>query len=232
MQESSIEKNNVLTIWLGQLIVFSLKADRHDILLLRNNFQMRLKELLGIPGTDVQKKAIFIAVDNLCSLLGQKFSWDSNASQLLSVKMKNFCDNFIAAESFDDSLAELRVVDAWSGLASCLISCQQVPLSLVDYILEVLLPVLTGDWLTAFYKTLNTLFVADRENQDVMLDIEQHLDVMVKRLCFNAFPNKSACNQFKLAILMHLPKGDEETCLKMGYVYKILQAKYNHEEDE
>lgn len=231
MQENSIDKSNVLTIWLGQLIVFSLKADRHDIVLLRSVFKDRLTELLGTSNAEMLKKTVFVAADRLCALLGQKFSWDANASLLLSAKLKAFCEDFLAEADFNDSLADLRVVDAWSGLSSCMNGKYPMPLSLVDYILEILMPVMTGDWLIRFYEKLDTLFTDECDNLKLIDDLEQQLDVIVKRLCFNSFPNKNACGQLKLAVLMHLPKEDENTCLRMGYLFKTLQAQYKHEEE-
>ena len=58
VQKDSIDKINVLTIWLGQLIVFSLKADQHDIVLLRSVFKDRLRELLATSNPEVLKRTI------------------------------------------------------------------------------------------------------------------------------------------------------------------------------
>ena len=230
VQKDSIDKINVLTIWLGQLIVFSLKADQQDIVLLRSVFKDRLKELLATSNPEVLKRTIFTASDKLCFLLGDKFSWDANASQLLTSKMKAFLGDFLADEDFSASLADLRVVDAWSGLSSCMEGKYPMLLSLVDYILEILLPVMAGDWIIPFYKELDALFTDGYDNLEIVGNLERRLDIIIKRICFNSYPNKNACNQLKLAILMHLPKENENICLKMGYLFKTLQAQYKHEE--
>lgn len=228
---NSTEKEDVLTIWIGQLLIFALKADAHDLVLLQNDFNSKLESLLGTNVPTTSHNLVCRATDNLCTLIGKRFSWQQEAIDLLASKAKNFTANFVACNEYSEALNNLRVVNAWSGLSSCLSTDLPMPLSLLDYLLDVILPVLAGGMISELCDAIDSLFLDKGAEYDTKL-IEEKLEIIIKRICFNSCLERHAMGELSLAILMHLPKTNKDFSLKTGFLYKILQTKFAHMEDK
>ena len=228
---NSTEKENVLTIWIGQLLIFALKADAHDLVLLQNNFKSKLESLLEINDPTTNNNLVCQATDNLCAIVGKRFSWQQEAIDLLASKAKNFTVSFVACNEYSEALNNLRVVNAWSGLSSCLSTNLPMPLSLLDYLLDVILPVLAGEMISDLCDVIDSLFLGKSGEYDTDL-IEEKLETIVKRICFNSCLARPAMGELSLAVLMHLPKNNKDFSLKTGFLYKILQAKFTHMENK
>lgn len=228
---NSTEKEDVLTIWIGQLLIFALKADAHDLVLLQNDFNSKLESLLGANDPTTIHNLVCRATDNLCTLIGNRFSWQQEAIDLLALKAKNFTVNFVACNEYSEALNNLRVVNAWSGLSSCLSTNLPMPLSLLDYLLDVILPVLAGGMISDLCDAIDSLFLEKGGEYDTDL-IEEKLEIIVKRICFNSCLERPVMGELSLAILMHLPKTNKDFSLKTGFLYKTLQTKFAHMEDK
>lgn len=228
---NSTEKEDVLTIWIGQLLIFALKADAHDLVLLQNDFNSKLESLLGANDPTTIHNLVCRATDNLCTLIGNRFSWQQEAIDLLALKGKNFTVNFVACNEYSEALNNLRVVNAWSGLSSCLSTNLPMPLSLLDYLLDVILPVLAGGMISDLCDAIDSLFLEKGGEYDTDL-IEEKLEIIVKRICFNSCLERPVMGELSLAILMHLPKTNKDFSLKTGFLYKTLQTKFAHMEDK
>lgn len=229
MHGNSTEKENVLTIWIGQLLIFALKADAHDLVLLQNDFKSKLESLLGTNDPTMSHNLVCRATDNLCNLIGKRFSWQQEAIDLLASKAKNFTVNFVASNEYSEALNNLRVVNAWSGLSSCLSTNLPMPLSLLDYLLDVILPVLASGMISELCNVIDSLFL-DKSGKDDTDLIEEKLEIIVKRICFNSCLERPEMEELSLAVLMHLPKTNKDFSLKTGFLYKILQTKFAHME--
>lgn len=228
MQENSINSDhqNILLIWAGQLLIFSLKCDLHDLLILRGEFIKRMTEL-GIPADEsFQKKAFLSGVSAFCLILKKRFSLQDDAAELLDQKLKSFAEAFWDGEGMEKPLSELRVTDAWSGLSSCL-SKFPMPLSLLDYSLDIILPVVTSEQVKKVCLLTDKLF-SDKSSDTLIDEIDGSLEEMTCHLCFNSNLDTVPCQELKLAILMHLPHDDKDFSMKKGYLFKILQSKYSH----
>lgn len=228
---NSTEKEDVLTIWIGQLLIFALKADAHDLVLLQNDFNSKLESLFGANDPTTSRNLVCRATDNLCTLIGNRFSWQQEAIDLLALKSKNFTVNFVACNEYSAALNNLRVVNAWSGLSSCLSTNLPMPLSLLDYLLDVILPVLAGGMISDLCDVIDSLFLDKGGEYDTNV-IQEELEAIAKRICFNSSLDRLAMGELSLAILMHLPKTNKDFSLKTGFLYKILQAKFVHMEDK
>ena len=228
---NSTEKEDVLTIWIGQLLIFALKADAHDLVLLQNDFNSKLESLLGTNDPTTSHNFVCRATDNLCAVIGQRFSWQQEAIDLLALKAKNFTVNFVACNEYLEALNNLRVVNAWSGLSSCLATNLPMPLSLLDYLLDVILPVLAGGMISDLCDVIDSLLLDKSGEYDTEL-IEKKLESIVKRICFNSCLERPVMGELSLAILMHLPKNNKDFSLKTGFLYKILQTKFAHMENK
>ena len=125
----------------------------------------------------------------------------------------------------------MRVVNAWSGLSSCLSTDLPMPLSLLDYLLDVILPVLAGGMISELCDAIDSLFLDKGAEYDTKL-IEEKLEIIIKRICFNSCLERPAMGELSLAVLMHLPKTNKDFSLKTGFLYKILQTKFAHMEDK
>ena len=228
---NSTEKEDVLTIWIGQLLIFALKADAHDLVLLQNVFNSRLKSLLETNDLVTSNNLVCRATEKLCYLVGKRFAWQQEAIDLLASKTKSFTVNFVACNDYSGALNNLRVVNAWSGLSSCLSTNLPMPLSLLDYLLEIILPVLAGGMIADLCNGIDSLFLDATGEYDTDL-IEDELETIVKRICFNSCLERPAMRELSLAVLMHLPKTNKDFSLKTGFLYKILQEKFAHMEEK
>lgn len=230
-KNSWIDASNVMTIWLGQLLVFGLKADAHDLVLLRHDFDTRVRELLKTENLPAIREAVCKAGDQLCDIMGKRFSWSKDAVDLFSAKARAFFIAFAEGQDYIGALENLRIVDSWSGLSSCLRQKLPMPLSLLDYVLDIILPVLSADLIPDLCREIDLMFTGKPDEYDTN-KAEQKLIAVVKRICFNSCLEPAAMNELSLAVLMHLPKNNKDFSLKTGYLYKILQAKFAHEEDK
>ena len=228
-QENSTNTLDVLTIWLGQLLILGLKADEHDLVLLRGVFSSRLHALLETDNVSAIQNAICQANEQLCNTMGQRYSWNKEGINLLALKTSSFFLAFESGQNYIAPLTNLRIVDAWSGLSSCLNGNVPTPLSLLDYIMDTILPVLSTEQVSDLCEEIDELFVEPLGEYDTT-KLESILDNISKRICFNSSLEQSAMNEINLAVLMHLPKTNKDFSLKTGYLYKILQAKYAQEE--
>ncbi len=229
-QENSIGTNDVLTIWNAQLLIFALKADLHDLALLRNEIVCRVRELCCVDSSRAIAEKLVQSSHTLCRLMAQRYSLVPEAEQLLTEKVKEFCTEYIAGKDISDALTAFRTMDAMTGLISGLTQKQPLPFSLLDYVLDIILPVIGGDLVMDLCNEIDNCFDDEGHARFDLDVIEQKLKLIVKRLCFNSCLDKNPTEQLSLAILMHLPKNNKDFAMKTGFIYKLLQAKYAHQE--
>ena len=223
------DKQNVLAIWIGQLSLFSLKCDLHDLLLLRHDFIDRMAELGISRNPAIQKEALLSGTSTFCAIVKQRFSLREEAAELFEQKLKSFISAFLDGKDMENPISELRVTDAWCGLSSSL-SNFPMPLSLLDYILDIVLPVVAAEQVKAVCLPIDKMFTDSSPDSHLLENIDDILGQITCRLCFNANLDTTPCNELKLAILMHLPHGNKDFSMKTGYVFKLLQMKYSHTE--
>lgn len=224
------EQNNVLIIWAGQLVLFCLKCDRHDLKLLVPSLREHIFTLLKSDDNRFCKCKFSAAGKKFASLLGQRFSFAPDATEILGKRFSELAVSVISDEDCSKTILALRTADAWSGLASCA-SKIPVPRSLLDYILDALLPIVAAPKIPQLCRQISSLFDGSRRAFSSSLeDIEEQLQKIVSLLCFGSALDRSSSNDLELAVLLHLPKVDGLLASNTGYVYELLNQKFKHEE--
>ena len=229
-QEDSTNSLNVMTIWVGQLLIYALKCDVHDLLILRKDFVSHFRELTHVGTNAVMDSSIKRAINSFCSILGKRYSWQEEATALLEERISNCFVPFFAEQDFSHQLSDLRTINAWSGLSSCLKSKSVFPLSLLDYALDVIMPIVAPDLIRVLCKSIDELFANTQNDVLAIQHIDQCLSEVSKRICFNGNLDADRDNEIKLAILMHLPKDEQAFSIKTGFAYKLVQMQYAHME--
>ncbi len=217
------EENNVFIIWFGQLLIYGLKCDTHDLAILRPDFIRHMETIAGTQPIVSMQRLLEEAASKFVNIMQTRFELDINATALLYENFQIFMNSFLKGEDCLECLSKLRTVDAWSGLSSCLTN-KKMPLSLLDYILDIILLPVSSDLLPELVHSIDELFLT---NENANIDkIDKSLDAVAKRLCFNSNLDYSQNNELKLAIMCHLPKEDNDFSMKTGYAFKLLRMHY------
>lgn len=224
------ERDNVLIIWVGQLVLFCLKCDKHDIKLLAPSLREHLSNLLKSDDSRFCSSKFSTAGKRFAELLAQRFSFAPEATEILGKHFSELGTAVVSDVDCGQAVLALRTVDAWSGLSSCT-SRIPVPRSLLDYVLDAILPIVAAPEIPLLCKQVYSLFeVSSNGTSSSLEDIDEQLQKIVSRLCFGAALDRAPSNDLKLAVLLHLPKLDGSFASNTGYVYELLNQKYKHEE--
>ena len=217
-------EKNVIIIWVGQLLTICLKGDKNDIQTAMAALRNKIGELFNISSSQEQEKLICLATVVFCNKLGERFSLATEATDLLKIKLNKTFQNILHNQQYDAAIAELRTVDFLSGLSSSL-NGTKMPLSLLDYILDMILPYIGGDTLGNLLQSIDQAFDKEIAEDQLLLKINTILTQLVKQLRLGLPSSTKTEYELKLAILMHLPKDDKDFAMKTGYIFKLFQLK-------
>ncbi len=227
---SEDERDNVLIIWAGQLVLFCLKCDEHDLKLLAPSLREHLSGILKSDSSRYCCEKFSAASKDFAELLGQRFSFATEATDILGLHFSELASSVVSGGEFNQTIQTLRTIDAWSGLTSCT-SRIHVPRTLLDYVLDALLPIVASQDILLLYHMISLLFDDTiKNNAPSPEDIDGQLQKIVSRLCFGGALDHEPSNDLKLAVLLHLPKDDGAVASNIGFVYELLKQKYRHEE--
>lgn len=217
-------EKNVIIIWIGQMLTICLKGDKDDIQTAMAAMQNKIGELFNIYSIQEQEKLISYATSAFCDKLGERFSLATEATDLLKIKLNKTFQNVLGNQQYETAIAELRTIDAVSGLTASL-NGTQMPLSLLDYVLDMMLPYTGGEALRNLVQCIDQAFDKEIAEDDLLLQINTILTQLVKQLRFGLACSDKTEYELKLAILMHLPKDDKDFAMKTGYIFKLFQLK-------
>ena len=214
----------VVVIWVGQLLTICLKGDKDDIQAAMAAMRNKIGKLFNIYSIQEQEKLISHATIVFCDKLGERFSLATEATDLLKIKLNKTFQYVLRNQQYETAIAELRTIDLVSGLSASL-NGTQMPLSLLDYVLDMILPYTGGEALLNLVKSVDQAFDKEIAEDDLLLQINTILTQLVKQLRFGLACSDKTEYELKLAILMHLPKDDKDFAMKTGYMFKLFQLK-------
>lgn len=214
---------NVLTILVGQFLVLALKGDTRALAQFRDGYFAHSAKLFDSrTQVDLEAKTV-TAGHAFVALLAKRYGWDANAASLLSLCVEDVCRAWISGADISSAVRRLRIIDVWSGVASSTHAGSKIPLSLLDYILMVLLPVVCASEV----RTVVSALVAFRTYEcDGLRTVDEALAVCVSHLCCGVKIGTATQNELKLAVLLHLPKDEGRLSANSGLAYKMLQCQY------
>jgi hypothetical protein len=184
----------------------------------------KIGELFNIYSIQEQEKLISHATIVFCDKLGERFSLATEATDLLKIKLNKTFQYVLRNQQYETAIAELRTIDLVSGLSASL-NGTQMPLSLLDYVLDMILPYTGGEALLNLVQSVDQAFDKEIAEDDLLLQINTVLTQLVKQLRFGLTCSDKTEYELKLAILMHLPKDDKDFAMKTGYMFKLFQLK-------
>lgn len=215
--------NDVLTIIAGQFLLIALKGDMRSLALFREGYVAHCNKLLGVLSQAELATETATAGRAFTELLAKRYGWDPNATSLLSAYVEDACRAWAMGTDVSPVIEKLRIVDAWSGIASCTAEGAAIPLALLDYVLMTILPIVCGQEIRMAVRALSefsTYEVGSLEAVDVALG------VCASRLCCGITISDNLLRELKLAILLHLPKDSGCLSTSGGVAYKLLQRQY------
>lgn len=216
-------ESRVLSIVAGQFLIIVLKGDVGAITLFRKGYIAHFRKLFGVLTQEELEKKTVTAGRDFVAILAKHFGWESNAAECLSECVESTCHAWLSDGDISPYVEKLRIIDAWSGIASCTVRRPVIPLSLLDYILMLLLPIVCGQEIRVAVKSLAD-FGAD--NNESLEAVDEALTACVSRLCCGIRMNESMLRELKLAVLLHLPKDNGFLSANEGMAYKMLQCQY------
>ena len=217
-------EKNVIIIWVGQLLTICLKGDKNDIQTAMAALRNKIRELFNISSSQEQEKLICLSTVVFCDKLGERYSLAAEATDLLKIKLNKTFQSILHDQQYEAAIADLRTIDFLSGLSSSL-NGTKMPLSLLDYILDMILPYIGGDALVSLVQSIDQAFDKEIAEDQLLLKINTILTQLVKQLRLGLPSSTKTEYELKLAILMHLPKDDKDFAMKTGYIFKLFQLK-------
>ena len=222
-KDSASEARNALAVVSGQFLVVALKGDAETLAELRQGYVAHFAKLrdMGLIGDLVSETVA--AGRAFTRIMGSRYGWDENAVARLSSCVEDVCRAWASESDIAEAIGRLRVVDAWSGLVACTAKGASMPLSLLDYVLMTLLPVVCSAEIPVAAKAVWTLSDFAVESLDA---VDEALEACVSRLCCGIGLKGDLRNELKLAVLLHLPKDEGRLAANAGFAYKMLQRQY------
>lgn len=222
---SSMSDNvkDVLAIIAGQFLIIALKGDSRSLAEFRKGYIAHCVKLLGTETQEKLESETVMAGRAFTAIMAKQYGWDSNATSMLSSCVEDVCRTWVTESDASSAIDKLRIIDAWSGIASCTVVGGVVPLALLDYVLMTLLPIVCG---REIRNVVTALVELGSYEIDALTAVDLALEKCVSHLCCGICMSDTMLNELKLAALLHLPK--DEGCLSAnaGLAYKMLQRQY------
>jgi len=224
-QRSSVTEDVkvVLAVIAGQFLVVALKGDGRSLAEFRMGYVRHCERLLGPMSKEDLEYETVMAGRAFTSIMASRYGWSPEAKSALSACVEDACHAWISGADIASPIARLRVVDIWSGIASCMSGVSKIPLAMLDYALMVLLPVVCASEVRNVVTAVAGVSAYDVESLNA---VDAALELCVSRLCCHLVMNDSMCNELKLAVLLHLPKDEGTLAANEGLAYKMLQRQY------
>ena len=224
-QRSSMSENakDVLAIIAGQFLVVALKGDTRSLAQFREGYVAHCNKLLGSLTQDELERETVAAGRAFTAILAKRYGWDSNATAQLSEYVEKACRAWVSEADVSPFIEKLRIIDAWSGITSCTTERAVIPLSLLDYVLMVLLPVVCGQEIRTAVTALLDFGTYEVETLEA---VDAALAACVSRLCCGINMSDAMMQELKLAVLLHFPKDNGRLSANEGLAYKLLQRQY------
>lgn len=217
------EVKNILAIIVGQFLVVALKGDIETLKEFRRGYVAHFEKLRG-AGLNADFVSETVAAGRAFTrIMGSRYGWDENAVARLSSCVEDVCRAWVSDSDIAEAIWHLRGVDAWSGLVSCTVKNASIPLSLLDYVLMTLLPIVCPVEIPVAAKAVWAL---SEFTVEALEAVDAALDSCVSRLCCGIDLKSDLRNELKLATLLHLPKDDGCLSANAGFAYKMLQRQY------
>ena len=214
---------NILAIIVGQFLVVALKGDTKTLKEFRRGYVAHFEKLRG-AGLNADLVSETVAAGRAFTrIMGSRYGWNDDAVARLSSCVEEVCRAWASDSDIAEAVGRLRVVDAWSGIAACTAKNASMPLSLLDYVLITLLPVVCSAEISVVAKAVWQLSDLTLESLEA---IDVDLEACVSRLCCGIDLKSDLRNELKLAILLHLPKDEGRLSANAGFAYKMLQRQY------
>lgn len=223
-QRSSLTENvaDTLSVIAGQFLVIALKGDSEALSSFRNGFVRHFEKHFVTKGKLEIVSGFVDAGRRFTAIMGSRYGWDENAAAMLAAHVANACRDWVSAENAASSIAKLRTVDLWSGIVSSTSMRATMPLSLLDYVMMTLMPVVCSEGIREVATGVVNLMSGD----DGIPKLDEALGKCVKRLCCGVALPKRVENELKLVALLHMPKDTGILSANAGLAYKILQRQY------
>ena len=227
MQKSGTCKQNVLAILVGQFLVLALKGDNKVLSEFRIGYLNHYAKYFGSEGESDAVEDTISAAHAFTDILASRYGWNEDAATLLASKVESVCRDWISGRDAFMAIEQLRTVDLWSGIISCVTANNKIPLSLLDYIVMTLIPVLCHDEIAETTDALIKIMTSQSNPIDV---VDKALGKCVKRMCCGIALPKALDNELRLIVLLHMPKDEGLLSSNAGFAYKLLQRQYAKEE--
>ena len=217
------EVNDVLAIIAGQFLVVALKGDKKSLAMFRDGYVAHCHKLLGDESSLALENRTLMACRTFITAMASRYGWDANATNDLSAAVEDACRAWLAEDHSSSAIEKLRVIDIWSGVTSCTAKNSVIPLSLLDYTLMALIPIVCASEIS---NTVAAISKVSAHDADLLMGVDTALGKCVSRMCCGIELGGAIENELKLAILLHLPKDDGRIAAIEGLVYKMLQRQY------
>ena len=214
---------DVLTIVAGQFLVVALKGDTQSLAQFRKGYVAHCGKLIGSLTQDELESETAAAGRAFTAVLAKRYGWDPNATAQLSEYVEKVCRAWVSEADVSPFIEKLRIIDAWSGIASCTTERAVIPLALLDYVLMLLLPIVCGQEIRTTVTALMDFGTYEVETLDA---VDAALAACVSRLCCGIKMSDAMLQELKLAVLLHLPKDNGRLSANEGLAYKLLQRQY------
>ena len=221
------DRERTLAIIAGQSLVVFLKGDNRAIASFREGYVEHWHKLQGSqPEIDIVEETV-AAGRTFAEILSRRYGWNSDAVEMLSRKIEDVLRPWLSGNDPAWPVSDLRVVDLWCGISSGVCATHPIPLSLLDYVVMTLLPIVCAKEVRKTAMEL-TAFMKERDNPTKAVDAA--LGECVKRLCCGIAMSKDLERELKLVVLLHMPKNEGILSANAGFAYKMLQRQFAKEE--
>lgn len=223
-QRSSMTENvdDTLAVIAGQFLVIALKGDSEALSNFRNGFVRHFEKHFVTKGKPEIVSGFVDAGRKFTAIMSSRYGWDEDAAALLASHVANACREWVSAEDTASSIAKLRTIDLWSGIVSSSSMRATMPLSLLDYVMMTLLPVVCPEGVREVVMSAVSLMSGD----DGISKVDEALGKCVKCLCCGIALSQRIENELKLVVLLHMPKDTGILSANSGLAYKLLQRQY------
>jgi hypothetical protein len=228
----STEKDEAIIIIAGQLLICFLECDDDsELFVLRQSIIQYLYENADAQTRAEQVQVLSKGIREFIAIMGRNYGWCPEAVDLLTDKYESVLNALFFDGDLASTLVQLRLVDKWSGITGAMRGLP-VPLSLLDCALDIVLAHLASDEIKKGYGMVSAMFDDPIATTEIPLlkKLDDVLMCIVKKICFRHCLKKTKSHELKLAILAHFPKTDKDFAMKLGFVFKLLQARYSYME--
>ena len=221
------DRERTLAIIAGQCLVVFLKGDNRMLANLREGYVDHWHKL-QCAGHEIDIIEDTVAAGRMFTeIMGSRYGWINDSVELLSCKIEGVFRSWLSGNDPTSLISNLRVVDLWSGISSGISATHSIPLSLLDYVVMTLLPIVCAEEVC---KTAMALTAFMQERGDPSKAVDAALGECVTRLCCGVAMSKALERELKLVVLLHMPKNEGILSANAGFAYKMLQRQFAKEE--